>query len=100
MTEFNFGTWEAPEKVNPYTELIAAFVKASDENPNAAYTLTTGADTHANDVAKFRKAANDAGKTARIRATSVDKKASTASTTFTLTKRHKARNTGKKASGE
>lgn len=97
--EIEFGTYVAPVKVNPYAELMSAFVAASDNNPNASYTLTVPALSALTEEHKFRKAANDANRTASLKVTETHgdgmKAPEMVSMTFTLTKRHKARNVKK-----
>lgn len=99
--EIEFGTYVAPAKVNPYAELMAAFVTASDANPNASYTLTVPALSALTEEHKFRRAANDANRTASLKLTETTgdgkKTPEMVSMTFTLTKRHKPRNVKRSA---
>ena len=96
-----FGTFEAPEAVNPYTETVAQLIEAGE---NASVTLTLAPADVAKERLKFSKAANAEGKTARLRLTDDSKvkygtdedgeKVATGGTTrltFTLTTKHKAR---------
>jgi hypothetical protein len=67
MTIGTFGEFVAPEKVNPYNETLVAFVKASDANPNAAWTVELDAAKETTERILIAEAANAVGKTARLR---------------------------------
>lgn len=94
-TAFEFGTYEAPVKANPYAELMAAFLAATESNPLASYTLTVESDKAVTERNKFSKAANEVGKTANLRGTTEEN--GQTHMTFTLGKRHKARRGTNKA---
>jgi 3-methyladenine DNA glycosylase AlkC len=93
MSEITFGTWAPAAAVNPYADAITKLAELN--NDAAAITITVDADKAITERNKISKAANDIGKTARLRATVETKgekgKPDTVSMTFTLTKRHKAR---------
>lgn len=100
-TKIEFGTFVEPEKVNPYNDVIPALI---EQGENASVTITVDAKKAGRERLAFGKAANEHGKTARLRLTD-DSKAEygendkgkrvatggTVSMTFTLTDRHKAR---------
>lgn len=103
MTEakIEFGTFEAPEVENPYTETIDQLIAAGE---NASVTLTLDATEVSKERLKFAKAANAKDKTARLRLTDDSKvkygtnddgeqvaTGGTVRLTFTLTAKHKAR---------
>lgn len=67
MTIGSFGTFETPEKVNPYMETMAAFVEAAEKNPNAAWTVTLDASKETTERILIAQAANAHDKTARLR---------------------------------
>lgn len=67
MTIGTFGTFEAPAKVNPYEETLKAFALASDENPNASWTVEIDAAKETSERLAIAEAANAVGKTARLR---------------------------------
>lgn len=68
MTIGTFGEFVAPEKVNPYNATLEAFAKASDENPNASWTVELDAAKETTERILIAEAANRVGKTARLRA--------------------------------
>jgi hypothetical protein len=106
MTIGTFGEFVAPEKVNPYTETMAAFAKASDENANAAWTVELDAAKEITERNLIADAANAIGKTARLRDRDDTKRVKVGerpksgnpvyegktSLTFTLSPQHKPRN--------
>lgn len=67
MTIGTFGEFVAPEKVNPYNATLEAFAKASDENPNASWTVELDAGKETTERILIAEAANRVGKTARLR---------------------------------
>lgn len=67
MTIGTFGTYEAPEKVNPYTETIEALAKATEDNPKAAWTLELDAAKETVERVRIAEAANKIGKTASLK---------------------------------
>lgn len=102
--EISFGEYVAPDKVNPYTETVAQLITASESNPNASVTLAVDVNDAPKEQFKFQRAANEAGKTAKVRL--VDDSAvkegkpdedgnpthkGIVKITFTLTTKHKAR---------
>lgn len=103
MTDVQFGTWEPEEKVNPYTDIVAKHIAAAEKNPNASYTLTVDVNDAQKEQFKYQKAANLAGKTAKLRMTDTSKvtekpnadgeieRSGKVSLVFTITNRHKAR---------
>lgn len=97
-----FGEYVEPEKINPYTENVRQLAEL--DNENASMTITVDANKAKNEQFKVQKAANELGKTARLRntddsnATQVGKSEKgkpvyegTVRLTFTLTSKHKAR---------
>ena len=112
MTIGTFGEFVAPEKVNPYTDTMAAFAKASDENPNAAWTVELDAAKEVTERNLIADAANAIGKTARLRSRDDSKRTKVGerpksgnpvyegktSLTFTLSPKH-AQRRGKDANG-
>lgn len=62
-----FGTFETEEKVNPYTDTMAAFVKAAEKNPNAAWTVELDASRETAERVLIAEAAHAHEKTARLR---------------------------------
>lgn len=61
------GDFKAPELVNPYIEDVAAFATANAENPAASFVIDAPAKEQSRHEGFVRKAANLAGKTARLR---------------------------------
>lgn len=108
----DFGTFEAPVKVNPYNETLEAFAKAADANPNASWTVELDAAKETTERNLIAEAANRIGKTARLRTRDDSKRtvvgqreksgnaiyAGTTSLTFTLSPQH-AQRRGKDADG-
>jgi len=108
----DFGTFEAPVKVNPYNETLEAFAKASDANPNASWTVELDAGKETTERNLIAEAANRIGKTARLRSRDDSKRSvigqreksgnavygGTTSLTFTLSPQH-AQRRGKDAEG-
>lgn len=97
------GTYEAPETVNPYIDDIAGFAEQNADNPNAQFEIDVPAKEQSRHEGFIRKAANLAGKTARLRkvddsgVTVVGKtekgreiKEGTVILTYTLSEQHKA----------
>lgn len=64
-----FSEFVAPEKENPYTETVAQHIAAAEKNPNAAVVLEADVNDIAKEQFKYQRAANAAGKTAKIRLT-------------------------------
>lgn len=106
--KIEFGTFVAPEKVNPYTEVVEKLSAAEDEN--ASVTITVPAKDADKRRLAFQRAANAIGKTARVRLTDdsavkvtgkddkgKDVLAGDVKITFTLTKRHQNRRGEKSA---
>lgn len=100
--EVVFGEYVEPEKVNPYTDSVSKL--ASLENENASMTITVDANNVQREQLKVQRAANEIGKTARLRNTDDSKAKVIGKTdngkpkyegvvtlTFTLTHKHKAR---------
>lgn len=96
-----FGTFETPEEVNPYIDVIPQMI---EQGENASVTLTVPATEATRTRTQFSKAAHAHDKTARLRLTDDSdavyetnengrRKAvgGTVKLTFTLTERHKAR---------
>jgi hypothetical protein len=77
-----------PVKVNPYTQDVADLI-AAGEGKAARITVPAGDRNKARMA--FAKAANEAGKTARLRDESADKKGENITLTFTLTAKHAPR---------
>jgi hypothetical protein len=112
MTIGTFGEFVAPEKVNPYADTLVAFAKASDENPNASWTVELDAAKETTERILIAEAANAVGKTARLRdrddsdRTVVGQREKSGNAvyagktrlTFTLTEKHAPRR-GKDANG-
>ena len=67
MTIGTFGTFVAPEKVNPYLETLKAFAEASDKNPETSWTVELDAAKEVTERNLIAEAANAVGKTARLR---------------------------------
>lgn len=99
--KIEFGTFTAPEKVNPYTETIDKLIEAGED---AAITVTVDATKETKERNLISKAANAKDKTARQRVRDTSKvkygqndkgeqvaTGGTVSLTFTLTKRHEPR---------
>lgn len=97
-----FGTWEAPEAVNPYDETVAILAASADEN--ASVTISEDVNEIQKHVLQIQRAANAIGKTAKIRSrdnsgvksNGVDDAGKDILTgpvrvTLTLTAKHKAR---------
>jgi hypothetical protein len=63
----SFGTFVAPEKVNPYNGTLEAFAKASDADPNTSWTVELDAAKEVTERILIAEAANAVGKTARLR---------------------------------
>lgn len=104
MTEFNFGTYDKPEAVNPYADVVAKLAEAADKTPNASVSFAVPVDKAQREEFKFRKAANDIDKTASlvnkdesgVKVKGKDAEGNDVLTgdvvlTFTIGKRHKAR---------
>lgn len=89
-----FGTWTAPETVNPYTEIVAKMI---ENGPETAVTVTVPEKDALKTRTLFAKAANAAGKTARIRVKdepvtdAKGKPTGEVRNVFTLTAKHKPR---------
>lgn len=66
MTEFNFGTFTKPEKVNPYTEIVEQLAKAAEDNPAASVSFPVDVNKAATERIKFGQAANKIDKTAKL----------------------------------
>ena len=66
MTEFNFGTFEKAEKVNPYTEVVVQLAKAAESNPAASVSFPVDVNKAATERLKFGQAANKIDKTAKL----------------------------------
>ena len=66
MTEFNFGTFTKPEKVNPYTEVVEQLAKAAESNPAASVSFPVDVNKAATERIKFGQAANKIDKTAKL----------------------------------
>lgn len=66
MSEFIFGTYVKPAKVNPYAEVVKELDKASKKDANASVTFPVSPESASNAVTLFRKAANDIDRTARL----------------------------------
>lgn len=99
--KITFGTWEQADKVNPYIETVKAMIEAGEAT---SLILEIPYDDVVRERNLLSKAANELGKTARLRvkdesavkASKPDKDGNVTHTgdvklTFTLTKRHKAR---------
>lgn len=63
----SFGTFEAPEKTNPYIPTFEAFAEAVKTNPDAAWTVTLDASKETAERVLIAEAAHNVGKTARLR---------------------------------
>jgi hypothetical protein len=100
-TEIVFGKWEAPEKANPYTDIVKQLADAGED---ASVTITVDAKEAANRQLQFQKAANAIDKTARLRHTDASGSAVIGQTakgrdiregvikfTFTLSQKHSQR---------
>lgn len=87
MAEIEFGTFEAPETVNPYNDTITKLIAAGE---NASVVLTLTEDEITKERNKLSKAANAQDRTARLRLTE-DTEDGAKRLTFTLTAKHKAR---------
>lgn len=101
----NFGTFEAPEKVNPYIATLEAFAEASKENPEASWTVTVDAAKETAERVLIAQAAHKVDKTARLRTRNDSNRtqvgtreksgtpvySGTVDLTFTLSEKHKPR---------
>lgn len=84
----NIIDFTEPEKVNPYKDDVLALIAAGE---GKAGELIVPTDTANKARVQYAKAANEAGKTARLRITEVDEKKGTTRFVFTLTAKHQAR---------
>lgn len=66
MTEFTFGTFTKPEKVNPYTEVVEQLAKAAESSPAASVSFPVDVNKVATERIKFGQAANKIDKTAKL----------------------------------
>lgn len=110
------GKFEAAEEVNPYLEDVAAFAKENDGDLTASFEIDAPANKQSRHELWVRKAANAAGKTARLRKVNKSGVTITGQTekgrdivdgtvilTYTLTEKHKdgkGRKGGSEASAE
>ena len=99
------GDYVEVKTENPYDSTIAALIKANDDAVEADKAKGgDGSTVHAKQVAitvpkadvkktkfKVSRAANDAGRTARLRSTVDNEEAETVTLVFTLANKHKAR---------
>jgi len=67
MTIGTFGTFEAAEKTNPYTETFIAFAEAAKKNPEASWTVTLDAAKETAERVLIAEAAHSVNHTARLR---------------------------------
>lgn len=112
--KITFGEFVAEEAVNPWAEHVAALADRALTNPNASITIDVDVADAQGAQFKFQRAANDIGKTARLRlkddsgvkVTGKDKDgddivSGNVALTFTLTGRHKGRGrTGSSAAAQ
>lgn len=102
--KITFGEFEPEAVENPWTEHVAELAERSSQNPNASITIEVDVADAQSAQFKFQRAANDIGKTARLRhrndenvtVTGTDSDgddvlAGNVALTFTLTGRHKGR---------
>lgn len=66
MTEFKFGTFQKPEKANPYTEVVAQLATAAEADPAASVSFPVDVNKTATERLKFGQAANKIDKTAKL----------------------------------
>jgi hypothetical protein len=84
----NIIDFEEPVKVNPYAADVQALIEAGEGKAGEVITKA-GEENKARVL--FAKAANEAGKTARLRVSEPGKDKGTTRLVFTLTEKHKAR---------
>ena len=108
MSEIKIAPYTPPVKGNPYTEHVAALIEAEktwpDENSKPSTQLVVPVGDVGKTKLKFAKAANDAGKTARINIDKENvivgkdgKEVGDVTLTFYLTEKHKPRTRKNKA---
>ena len=90
MNEMPLIDFAEPTTTDPYKDEIAELIAAGD---GKAYQIIVKTDSAATERLKFGKAANKAGKTARLRLSEPDNANGTTRLTFTLTKRHRTKAT-------
>lgn len=87
MSDIVIGEYVEEAKPNPYVAHVAALIEAGE---GKSVTITVPFDGIKKAQFKFARAANDAGKTARLRNTVEDGKGNVA-LVFTLVEKHKPR---------
>lgn len=103
----------APVKANPFIDVVTAHIAAAEENSAAARTITVPVGDAGKAQLLYQKAANELGKTAKLRgrdesgvkagkldADGEPTRVGNVKLTFTITKRNKARRGNKDAAPE